>query len=118
VEWSNLENRYTLHELKEIGHILLDEYSSMDPIRPGNKAKKYAYTKLGKKLDKEEYLAHFGRMYSKEAVVHAIATLRKMIKKRQKKLEFRYKDQYAPNLAELQKNIKKNTELSTLTPDS
>lgn len=105
MEWGQLD-KLPMGELKNLGHKLLDEYISLDVMRQGSWAKHHAYRKLGKKLKREEYLAHFRFMTEKKQVVEAIAKLRKMIDKRRSKIEWRGKDEFAPNLMELQRSLK------------
>jgi hypothetical protein len=91
-----------LKKLKNEGHRLLDEYVSLDITRDKKRAIKYAYEKLGTKLNPNEN-THFGMMTSREEIIRAISKLKRMIKKRQDKMEFRGVEEIAPNVMELQK---------------
>ena len=66
-----------------------------------------AYDKLSTRL-KAGQSAHFKMMHTEEEVLTAIVRLRKMIKERKNKIRRLGWDKraFAPNLQELQKNIK------------
>lgn len=85
----------SLKELKHLGHQLLDEYISLDRKRTGKKARNHAYAKLAQKSSKilDYGKVHFANMKERNEVIHAIATLRKMIKSRKHKYTF-YKKIY------------------------
>lgn len=96
-----------LNLLKQLGHELLDEYIALDTYRGEQAERRHAYSKLSTKL-KTHYNAHFSMMNTPEEVKEAITKLRKMIKKRRHKIKVLGYDKrvFAPNLQELQCNIK------------
>ena len=81
-------SRYTLAELKEAGHDLLNQYAAMDDKRTGKEAISHAYEKLGSKLGTMYGKHHFSQMYNRKEIVMAISRLRKMILQRKKKIDF------------------------------
>ena len=87
------DNYKQLKLLKEIGHALLDEYVSLDPIG-GNRARTRAYSKLTEKM-KKSYQVHFASMNTVEELITANSKLRKMVKKRRKRAEAKSKEEYA-----------------------
>ena len=100
-----------LQELKQKGHDLLDEYVSLDKsFRTPKERIKHAYDKLNFRLSKidKEHPNHFAMMKTEKEVETAIIKLESMIIRRKKKNEYMGFDkiQFAPNLKELQKNIK------------
>lgn len=83
-------DQYTLHELKHLGHDLLDTYTSLEhrPWRKGtSKAVDHAYKKLATKLEKDEWKAHFGQMRTRLEVIQAISRLKRMIKQRKRRIK-------------------------------
>ena len=76
--------------LKNIGHRYLDIYIGLDHKRwrkENNIGRNRAYEKLGVKLGDNPN--HFRFMDSKDEIIKAIFCLRKMIKARKRKLEWR-----------------------------
>lgn len=96
-----------IHYFKDIGHQLMEEYISLNPFLGDKKDRTAAYENLQKRLRKK-HNAHFAMMTTFREVMDANDQLRKMIKERRKKIKLLGYDKrvYAPNLAELQKNIK------------
>jgi len=96
-----------LHFLKEIGHKLLDEYIELDTYRGPKTERNHAYQKLATKIRKN-HNAHFGMMTTEKEVLNANDKLQKMIEKRKNRIKYYGYDkvEYAPNIQELQKNIK------------
>lgn len=92
--------------LKHEGHILMDEYVALDLVREPIHARKNGYLKLAKRMRKRE--SHFKKLNTKKELLEAIRNLNAMIEKRKDKNKDRgfLPIKIAPNVRELQKNIK------------
>jgi len=88
---------FTTGQLKNLGHKLLDEYISLDRDRCLKVARKHAYEKLAQKSsDILNYgRVHFGNMQQRKEMIHAISTIRDMIKSRKRKYIYRGTPEYA-----------------------
>jgi len=88
-------SNFLLKELKKEGHNLLNEYISLDPIKSKRKVTvSRAYSKLN---------YHFSHLNTTAELLRAIQKLKSMIKYRKQKFEDKKKEQFAPNLKELQR---------------
>lgn len=91
-----------LHELKIVGHNLLDEYVGLDISKGYQVARRKAYEELQDRLDKRQS-AHFGEITCLKEAVTANHELRMMIAKKRLKISTQFKAHFAPNLREVQK---------------
>jgi hypothetical protein len=87
----------SIPKLKKLGHQLLDEYIALDQKRSPHMARKHAYEKLAaRSSDILNYgKVHFGNMDYEYEIIHAISTLKDMIKRRKRKNEWKGKPEYA-----------------------
>lgn len=95
----------SLHQFKEWGHILLDEYVSMDYSYKNKRSKMAeAYMKMAGRLRVDINKAHFANMDSHKEIQDAIVVLEAMIAKRKKEIDKMGLDKVAiaPNVYELQ----------------
>ena len=87
------DDKNEIANLKKIGHDLLDRYIELDPYG-GGRARTRAYNKLTEKLG-ASYQVHFASMNTTEELTMACQKLRKMIRKLEKRILTKSKEEYA-----------------------
>jgi len=112
IEYSNLN----IQQLKSLGHKFLDEYVNLDRERTPKEARHHAYEKLAQRSGSilNYGKVHFSKMETRKEIIHAISTLRDMIRRRKNKYKFRQNAEFAdPELVktELNKIKKKKSNL-------